>query len=152
MKWLPRSTGQCKVAKANEQYEEAPDEFLPLHHEAVRRATGVSAATLKKAILSHRGQFAPGAVLVLNVGNRRLLRFNPARHLDRLEGTTEWQDEPADGRYTGGEKLPGSGGPMGKEERCASESSTRQAANLLTFTPSVDTAERDLPMHGGSNP
>jgi hypothetical protein len=23
---------------------------------------------------------------------------------------------------------------------------------LLTFTPSVDTAERDLPMHGGSNP
>jgi hypothetical protein len=24
--------------------------------------------------------------------------------------------------------------------------------NLLTFTPSVDTAERDLPMHGGSNP
>jgi hypothetical protein len=24
--------------------------------------------------------------------------------------------------------------------------------DLLTFTPSVDTAERDLPMHGGSNP
>jgi hypothetical protein len=24
--------------------------------------------------------------------------------------------------------------------------------DVLTFTPSVDTAERDLPMHGGSNP
>src|SRR5690606_24783923 len=104
------------------------------HHEAVRRATGVSAATLKKAILSHPGQFGPGVVHVLNLDDRCLLRFNPARHLDSLEGTSEWQDELADGRYSGGEKPPGSGGPMGMGERCASESSTRQAANSMQMT------------------
>jgi RHS repeat-associated protein len=38
---------------------------------------------------------------------------------------------------------------------CGSSNSNQKTNNpciLLTFTPSVDTAERDLPMHGGSNP
>jgi hypothetical protein len=124
----PTPTGFRPLDRKNAENEELLDRFLPLHHDAVRRVTGVSAATLKKAILSSPNQFGPGVIQRLQVGGSILIRFNPALHLQTLKEKSQCPEKQLDGKFTG-EGIPhGSGGPMAEEEKCAAGSSIVQAS------------------------
>jgi hypothetical protein len=119
--------------KTPEDAEKAyPDCFLPLHHRAVERATGVSAKTLRRALKSNPEQFASDAYQVILADGHELIRFNPARHLRSLKERMKWEEKSLDGQSTSEDAPFGSGGRMARAEKYADASSIRQASNSIS--------------------
>jgi hypothetical protein len=140
------------VAQDSNGNSEVPDMFLPLHHEEVRRATGIVADTLKRALKHRADQYSPDAYQIIVMGDRTIYRFNPARHLAALEEKKkQWLEKAKDGQSSGADKRLGSPGPTGKAAKSASASAAKQApASTVRRQRATSTGPQQQPTKSGA--